>query len=127
MTIRGAAKQASLFERIGALCAGRHFARILKGVYGHGVPAAADRRGFLLHDHTAPAKIFVLPGLVEVRLRDLSPLIGFCIQPNDTAIGRRPGADRFGFELIAKRIDPAFYLGVTGHQRKPAAFFDLIA
>jgi hypothetical protein len=72
-------------------------------------------------------RFFVLPGPVEVGLRDLSPFIGFCVQLNDAAIGRRPCANGFGFELIAKRIDPAFYLGVTGHQRKPAAFFDLIA
>jgi hypothetical protein len=31
--VRDAAKQARLFERIGALCAGRQLARILKGVY----------------------------------------------------------------------------------------------
>jgi hypothetical protein len=58
LTVRGAAKQAGLFERSGALCAGRHFARILKGIHGHGVPGAVGRRGFLLHDHTASAKIF---------------------------------------------------------------------
>jgi hypothetical protein len=58
LTVRDAAKQAGLFERIGAFCAGRHFARILKGVRGHGVPGAAGRRGFLFHGHTAPAKIF---------------------------------------------------------------------
>jgi hypothetical protein len=51
VTVRDAAKQAGLFERIGALYAGRHFARILKGVRGHGVLSAAGRRGLLLHDH----------------------------------------------------------------------------
>jgi hypothetical protein len=56
VTVRGAAKQASLFERIGALCAGRHFARILKGVCRHSVPAATGGRGFLLHDHMIPTK-----------------------------------------------------------------------
>jgi hypothetical protein len=75
-------------------------------------------------------RFFVLPGPVEVGLRDLSPLIGIRVQPSDAAMSAsdiRLGPDGFGFELIAKRIDPAFYLGVTGHQRKPAAFFDLIA
>ena len=53
VTVRDATKQAGLFERIGAFCAGRHFARILKGVRGHGVLGAAGGRGFLFHDHGA--------------------------------------------------------------------------
>jgi hypothetical protein len=44
-----------------------------------------------------------------------------------SASGIRLGPDGFGFELIAKRIEPAFYLDITNRERKPPAFFDLIA
>lgn len=50
MTVRSAAKQASLFERIGSLRTGRHLARFLKGIRRTCILAAAVRRGFLLHD-----------------------------------------------------------------------------
>jgi hypothetical protein len=53
VTVRDATKQAGQFERIGAFCAGRHFARILKGVRGHGVLSAAGRRGFLFYGHSS--------------------------------------------------------------------------
>jgi hypothetical protein len=72
----------------------------------------------------------LLPGLVEVRLSDLSPLIGICANLRDAAMSAfflRLGSDGFGFEFIVKRADPAFDLGVIGHESKPAAFFDLIA
>ena len=44
-----------------------------------------------------------------------------------SASGIRLGPDGFGLELIAKRIEPAFYLDITNRERKPPAFFDLIA
>jgi hypothetical protein len=72
----------------------------------------------------------LLPGLVEIRLSDLSSLIGICANLRDatmSAIGVRLGSDGLGFEFIAKRADPAFDLDVTGQESKPAAFFDLIA
>jgi hypothetical protein len=85
---------------------------------------SATRRGFLLHDHTDLARF------VEVRERDLSSFIGICANLSEAAmpaIGLRLGSDGFGFELITKRTTPAFYLDVTGHESKPAAFLDLIA
>jgi len=50
VTVRDAAKQARLFERVGSSRAGRHFARVLKGVNRNCVLGAACRRGLLLHD-----------------------------------------------------------------------------
>ena len=60
MIVRDATKQACFFLRIGAVSAGRHFARILKGVRGHGVPGAVGRRGFLLHSTSGiPVPVFI--------------------------------------------------------------------
>jgi hypothetical protein len=52
VTVRDAPKQAGLFERVGSLRAGRHLACFLKRVHRARIPAAAVRRGFLLHGHT---------------------------------------------------------------------------
>jgi hypothetical protein len=70
-----------------------------------------------------------LPGFVEVRQRELSSFIDLRRLDGAamSAIGFRLGSDGFGLELIAGRIDPALYLGVNGHESKPAAFLDLIA
>ena len=51
MTVGDAPKQTGLFERVDALRTGRHRARFLKRVDRACIPAAAIRRGFLLHGH----------------------------------------------------------------------------
>jgi hypothetical protein len=52
VTVGDVPKQAGLFERVGALRTGRHLTRFLKRVDRACIPAAAVRRGFLLHGHT---------------------------------------------------------------------------
>jgi len=52
VTVGDAPKQTGLFERVGALRPGRHLARFLKSVDRACIPAAAVRRGFLLHGNT---------------------------------------------------------------------------
>ena len=73
MTVRDAAKQASLFERVGSLHAGRHPARFLKRVHRHCIPGAAGRRDFLLHDHMMSCRDLLKPVSASFRRSSGAP------------------------------------------------------
>jgi hypothetical protein len=51
LTVGGATKLVSFFERVGSLRTGRHPARFLKGIHRAYILVADVRRSFLLHDH----------------------------------------------------------------------------
>jgi hypothetical protein len=69
-TVRDAAKQASLFERLGSLRARRHPARFLKGIHRHRIPGTAGWRSFFLHDSITSCR--GLPKLVSARFHQAS-------------------------------------------------------
>jgi hypothetical protein len=106
VTIGGAAKQASLFERVGSLWAGRHLARFLKGVRRACIQAPAVRRDFLHQGHTL---FGVSQRFVEVGAREHSPLSTSARRPQIACLFLR-GLIEPSFWIAFKLLDPAVAL-----------------